>query len=220
MSTDFEPGSTQIIEINGWKIRQRVPVGASRFPVLLLLHGWTGDENVMWVFASRLPHDVILLSPRGLYPAPQGGYGWQPHVTETWPTVDDFRPAVNALRDLLISKNFSMADFSKLRLVGFSQGAALAFSYAFTFPQQIYSIASLSGFLPDGITALAGGLLKDKPVFLAHGTQDELVPVERARQAVELLRSVGVQVHYCEDDVGHRLSAACFHGMQTFFERY
>jgi predicted esterase len=53
---------------------------------------------------------------------------------------------------------------------------------------------------------------------MAHGTLDELVPVVRARQAVALLQQAGAQVDYCEDNVGHKLSATCFRSMQVFFE--
>jgi len=45
---------------------------------------------------------------------------------------------------------------------------------------------------------------------VAHGTQDQLVPIDRARTSIELLEQAGAQVTYCEDEVGHKLSAnAC-----------
>lgn len=54
----------------------QIPEGEGPHPVLLLLHGWTGDENVMWIFASRLPGNYLMISPRGLYKSPLGGYAW------------------------------------------------------------------------------------------------------------------------------------------------
>ncbi len=60
--------------------------------------------------------------------------------------------------------------------------------------------------------------LAGKSCFMAHGTQDELVPVARARQARQTLLEAGAKVTYCEDDVGHKLSASCFRGMGKFFE--
>jgi phospholipase/carboxylesterase len=175
----------------------------------------------MWVFATRLPKDAWLVAPRGLYKAPLGGYSWYAQKSKAWPWVDDFYPALESLQTLLTVENFPLADFNKLRLVGFSQGAALAYTYALSFSGRVRSLAGLSGFLPDGANALVRDLpLRDKPVFIAHGKQDMLVPVERARQAVELLNQAGARVSYCEDDVGHKLSANCFRGMQAFFERY
>lgn len=172
----------------------------------------------MWVFANRLPEHYLIIAPRGLYASQQGGYGWHQHRENDWPRVDEFRPAVAALVDLLTPSNFPEADFEQLHLLGFSQGAALTYMYALLHPEKVISFAGLSGFLPDEYGELVEpGTLKDKPVFVAHGTQDDLVPVARARQAVEALEQAGAVVTYCEDDVGHKLSVTCFRGMEAFF---
>jgi len=206
------------VTINDLVIRLREPNQAGSHPVILLLHGWTGDESAMWVFASRLPKDAMLLAPRGLYETPLGGYGWHPHNRGIWPWVDDFLPAIETLKDLLNHDYFPAGDFTRLSMVGFSQGAALSYAFIMRYPYLVKSVAGLSGFLPDGSEALARNKpLKDKAVFLAHGTEDELVPVSKARYAVEILNLAGAKVSYCEDEVGHRLSASCFKGLQTFF---
>lgn len=212
--------STQLVQVNGWTIRQRVPPGPGNKPVFLLLHGWTGDENAMWIFTRRLPQEVLILSPRAPHPAPQGGYSWRPNIGKGWPGVDDFQPVIQGLVDLLTPDLFPQADFSNIRLVGYSQGAALAFTFSLLHPDKVVSIAALSGFLPDGAQEIAASRpLADKPIFMAHGIYDKLVPVERAREGVKILQQAGAQVHYCEDEVGHKLSADCFRALQAFFER-
>lgn len=212
--------SRQNFDLNGWIIRRHVPSGAGPHPVMLMLHGWTGDEDAMWIFASHLPKNCLLLAPRGLYETPLGGYGWHEHKPKAWLWVDDFRPAMDAILELLTPQYVPEGNLEDIRLVGFSQGAALAYSFALYYPWQIRSLAGLSGFLPDGAQALSRNRpLVDKKIFIAHGTQDELVSVGRARDAVKLLGEAGAQVTYCEDDVGHKLSASCFQGLQTFFER-
>jgi phospholipase/carboxylesterase len=189
--------------------------------VILLLHGWTGDENAMWIFASKLPEDYLLIAPRGLYPAPMGGYAWHPMLADqTWPGVDDFRPAVAALLELIEEWPPSpAADFSYLRLAGFSQGAALAYSFALIHPERVGALAGLAGFLPHGASPfLKSSPLTGVPVYISHGVKDQLIPVARARQAVQLLDQTGADVTYCESDVGHKLSADCFRGMEVFFQ--
>jgi len=209
---------SEIITINDWIIRYREPIIKGESNLILLLHGWTGDENAMWVFADRLPGNAYLLAPRGMYSTPLGGFGWHESKPNAWPWVDDFLPAIDALNELLDSKIFQSVNDSLVSLVGFSQGAALAYAYALQNPQRVAIIAGLSGFLPGGVEALARNKpLLGKSTFIAHGTQDELVPVERARTAVGLLESAGAQVSYCEDDVGHKLSANCYRGLELFF---
>lgn len=210
--------NTNVLSIGRWILRLRIPDGAGKHPIMLLLHGWTGNENAMWVFSSRLPKDHMLIAPRGIFPTPLGGFGWHEFKAKAWPWVDDLRPAVDALIALLTVENFPSGDPEKMSLVGFSQGAALAYTFALLHPDRVAAVAGLSGFLPDGVmNIIRERPLQDKPVFVTHGTQDELVPVDRARRSVDLLQEAGAQVTYCEDDVGHKLSADCFQGMQNFF---
>jgi predicted esterase len=76
----------------------------------------------------------------------------------------------------------------------------------------------LAGFVPDGLEeGIARRSLQGKPFFVAHGTKDETVPIDRARASIALLEQAGAQVTYCEDDVGHKVSVACLRALQKFF---
>ncbi len=177
----------------------------------------------MNVFVSRFPKEAILILPRGLYATPLGGYGWQPDHQKKWASITNFQPAVESLMDLLDPLLFPTADFKRLTLVGFSQGAALAYTFALLYPERVTSLAALAGFMPEGADACLKGephLLQGKPIFVAHGTKDEMVPIERAREAVALLEQAGAQVAYCESAVGHKLSAECFGGLGEFLGRF
>ena len=208
-----------------WVIRMRIPEGDGPFPVILLLHGWTGDENAMWIFASRLPKDTILISPRGLHYTPLGGYGWHPFIGNGLPNIDEFTQTIDALNELFDQRVDVFAGslkgpIGKFNIIGFSQGAALAYSYALLNPEKVERIAGLSGFLPDGAAQYPiDRPLQDVSIFIAHGTQDDIIPIARAREAVKALSNTGASVSFCEDDVGHKLSSACFRGLAQFFSR-
>lgn len=212
--------NAEVRHLDGWVLRQRIPEGPGPHPLILMLHGWTGDENAMWIFANRLPKHAWLVAPRGLYPTALGGYGWQTALGRSWPDLEDFQPAMQALLGLLVAENFPGARLAQISLVGFSQGAALGYGFALAHPQRVYALAGLSGFAPGGVEALVQAQpLAGKACFITHGTQDELVPVARARQARQTLLDAGAQVTYCEDEVGHKLSASCFRGLEKFFAR-
>jgi phospholipase/carboxylesterase len=209
----------QTLQLDQWVARARQPEGSGPFPVYLLLHGLTGDEEVMWVFASRLPVNALLIAPRALHSSTISGYSWLPESGHKWPLIADFQPAVEAILELLNPNFFPSADFSNLNLVGFSQGAALAYTFALLQAEKVRAVAGLAGFLPeDAPDYIAGRPLRAKRIFIAHGTKDDTVPVERARWAVGILQQAGAQVIYCEDDVGHKLSASCFNGLEGFFK--
>jgi phospholipase/carboxylesterase len=218
---NFDPHRpTHRLEINDLVFQARVPPGAGPFPVFLMLHGWTGDENSMWIFASRLPENAILLSPRGFYPSSLGGFSWYPKLAKAWPVLDDFIPAIQALSEVLSVDYFPKGDFSQLRMLGFSQGAAFVYSFALKRVKALRALAGLSGFVPEGAASLAAGLpLKDLAVFIAHGTKDPLVPIERARLSVDVLQQAGARVDYCEHEAGHKLNVDCFRSLQIFFRQ-
>ena len=207
----------QIENIGDWVIRFRKPRFEGFFPAYLLIHGWTGDENSMWLFESKIPDDVYVISLRGFNPTPIGGYGWQISGEGKWPTLNDFQPAINSIVEFIQIKNFPQCDFSDLTLVGFSQGASLAYAFAIEHPEKISAIAALSGFLPKGVErSIDKNSFKGLPIYITHGSLDELVPVEKARTAVDVLSRAGAIISYCEESVGHKLSATCFNGMESF----
>jgi phospholipase/carboxylesterase len=73
--------------------------------------------------------------------------------------------------------------------------------------------------MPGGVDDLIEQrVLAGKPFFVAHGTQDNMVPVERARASIELLERAGAQVTFCESEVGHKVSADCLRGLEAFFK--
>jgi phospholipase/carboxylesterase len=213
-------GNIETITIHNWVMRIRRPDGTGPFPVILLLHGWTGDENSMWIFASRLPNKALIISPRGLFITRKTGYSWHPEIPTSWPLVDDFTPAMESLYEEISSRNIADGNFDELSILGFSQGAALAYTMAIMHPERVSSLAGLSGFLPDSAYNWLGpNRFNGLPVFIAHGTNDDLVPVERARKCVGFLQDAGANVIYCEDNVSHKLSAKCFRGLEAFYQK-
>ncbi len=207
------------LSLNGWTYRLR-PAGASPARLLVMLHGWTGDENSMWFFAHNMPAPYTVLLPRALHAAPDGGYSWRRVVPGTWgfPALEDLRPAAEALIGFLDDWSaFSGVDASVCDVAGFSQGAALAYSLAVLFPARVARVAALAGFLPTG-SEVRLGALKGKQVFISHGQADELVPVEQARTAGRLLAEAGSEVQYCEMDGGHKVGKECLKGMASFFQ--
>ena len=211
----IEPNITRIGE---FVVREQYPDSPGPYRVLLLLHGWTGDENSMWIFTPRMPRNYLLLAPRGITKTPLGGYGWQDKKASGWPTATDFQQSIGDLVNLVDSIEYPGIETSNIDVMGFSQGAALAYSFALTHPDRIGKLAGLSGFLPEGLNSeIAQGVLKGKKVFVAHGLLDEMVPLSKAREVVQSLKEAKADVVYCEDNVGHKLSSGCFRGLGDYF---
>ncbi len=202
-------------------LRLRLQPGSGPHPVIFLIHGWTGDENSMWVFAPRLPKNALLIAPRAPFVSkhPQlAGYSWVPERGQDFSSLPDFELAVDAFDDLV--KKLAVrypANFDNFGMVGFSQGAAFSVAYSLAHRVHVNKLAMLAGFLPEESETVMSDTLAGLPVFIAHGTKDETVPVARARQARDQLAAGGAQVRYCESAIGHKLGASCFTELAKFF---
>jgi phospholipase/carboxylesterase len=211
----------QDLQIGGWTLKARA--GEKLSGVIFLVHGWTGDENSMWVFANRMPKDALLIAPRAPYfskHAELAGYSWVQERGEGFSSLAMFDPAVAAFGDLLndLALQFPDANSAIFDMVGFSQGAAFSAAFAMRHPERVGKLAMLAGFLPEqseaGLPSLAG-----KSVFIAHGTKDETVPLARAQAARQALSTAGARVRYCESQIGHKLGANCATELASFLAK-
>jgi phospholipase/carboxylesterase len=209
-----------LFEFRDWIYRFR-PANSAPSRLLLLIHGLSGDENSMWVFARNLPGNISVLAPRGLYVAREGGYTWRKVRLEMkgLPVMEELCPSADALIGFVDDwSQTAGVTADQIDLVGFSQGAALTYTTAILHPGRIRALAALSGFIPQGAEKfLSTGILAGKPIFVSHGRQDDMVPVELARRSVALLEASGAKVKYCETNGGHKVSLDCFSGLTDIF---
>ncbi len=211
---------TELVSYQDWTVRIRA---STQVParLLLLVHGWTGDENSMWVFVHNFPPNRWIIAPRAPYATKPSGYSWRPLPAEDHdrPTLDNLKPAVDALMSFVDSYAAdNRLDAAQFDALGFSQGAALVAAMALLHPDRMNRVGLLAGFVPPGAEALAGEhSLEGKPMFVAHGALDDRVDIAYARRSVQILRQAGADVTYCEDEVGHKLSVKCLHMLEAFF---
>ena len=210
---------TQLIQFEDWTLRIRESEDP-KAKLLLLIHGLTGDENSMWVFARDLPADYWIVAPRAPYTADTGGYSWRPSQFGNLdgPGLEWLRQSAEALIRLVEAYSASVGiDASIFDAMGFSQGAGMCNVLAFLHPQRIRKTGILAGFVPSGLEELVSQRpLEGKPFFVAHGTKDETVPVKRAHTSIALLEQAGANVTYCEDDVAHKVSMTCLRALKKF----
>jgi phospholipase/carboxylesterase len=212
---------TQLISFNGWTLRVH-PSQTKNPRLLVLLHGWTGDENSMWVFTRRLSSAYWMIAPRAPHVVDTGGFSWRnmQDAAFGWPSLETLSPAADGLIQLIDGYSASVrVDATQFDLMGFSQGAAVVNLLTMLHPNRIRKTAVLAGFVPAGLEGLVSKKpLAGKNVFVAHGTQDQMIPLDRARASMALLEQAGAQVTYCEDEVGHKLGANCLRALEKYLQ--
>lgn len=138
--------------------------------VLLLLHGHLGNENVMWILADPLPPNYYVLAPRAPIQLGENQFSWH-KITPQWPDLDHYgHLAETLLQKVRLWKDENELQFDQNDLMGFSQGAVMAYALAWLFPEKIGKIAALAGFIPTSWKASPHKpKLGDKKFFVAHG---------------------------------------------------
>lgn len=211
--------NTELIQFNGWTLRTR-QAQASPSRLLVLIHGWTGDENSMWVFTRSLSPQYWMIAPRAPHPADPSGFSWRSPQPGAFgrPSLETLKPSVEGLIHLIDEYSASVElDAQQFDVIGFSQGGAMVNAVGALYPQRVRKMGVLAGFAPYGLDELIDARpFAGKNIFVAHGTQDTMVPIDRARASMELLEKAGAQITYCEDEVGHKLSANCLRALETY----
>jgi len=93
----------------------------------------------------------------------------------------------------------------RIFLAGFSQGGAVAYTAGLTHPSPLAGIIALSTYLPvprlvvEEATAANRGI----PVFAAHGTEDDVVPLELGLRAWDFLAQNGYDCQWHEYPLPH-----------------
>lgn len=177
------------------------PADSAPMPMVLLMHGRGAD-------AYDLADLAPMLDPGGCrFVFPNAPRPWEaaPGMTFGWTWFDGWPPepaSVVKSRELIlkfIGEVTARYPTTSLIVSGFSQGAMMALDV---------------GLRTDAaaIVAMSGGLyerdlppLSPKPVFIAHGTVDDVVPVSYARRARLVLEEHGFDVEYHEYPMGHQV---------------
>jgi phospholipase/carboxylesterase len=180
-------------------------------PGVLLLHGRGADEEDLLGVGRRF-ETAHVLSARA--PNPLGpGYTWyeldlsEGGLHQSQPDAEQFQRSRERL-DRFVAAATEAYGVGHLGILGFSQGAILGMGSLLDRPDHYRWVAALHGYLParyeEGEYADAAG----RPVFVAGGESDEIIPVERSERAAQRLRDLGLDVSYWSSPTGHGIAPA------------
>lgn len=111
-----------------------------------------------------------------------------------------------ALVDALIAKERTRGiPASRIVLAGFSQGCAMTFMTGLRHGERLAGLLGLSGYLPLGALTAAeqNPVNAGLPIFQAHGTGDQVIPIARAIQSRDALLALGYPVEWHAYPMAH-----------------
>ena len=183
-------------------------------PVLILLHGVGSNEEDLFSFANQLPEKYLVVSARAPISLGGNSYAWYQVDFSTGKPVFNFQQEEESRAILIkfisqIKEKYSV-DSNEIYLCGFSQGAIMSYSIGLTRPDLVKGIAVMSGRLLEEIKPLIATKekLQSLKVFISHGTNDNTLQINYARQSVAYLKSLNINPTYKEYQEGHGINNA------------
>lgn len=104
----------------------------------------------------------------------------------------------DAVRRLIERENERGIPTERIVLAGFSQGGAMAYMAGLSHPDKLAGIMALSAYIPAPklFAANISAANRDTPIFIAHGSDDDVLPVELGLRACDMLQQQNYAVEW------------------------
>jgi len=192
-------------------------------PLLIMLHGYGSDENDLFSFANELPEELFIISLKAPYPLQPQGNAWYAINFDAeqnkWNDNDEAKLSMEILIKCIdmacekypINKN-------NISLLGFSQGTILGMATALNHPSKIKNVIGLSGYINHDILPKNTNDLdySNLNFYCSHGTVDQVIPIDWARQTPVFLKSLNIKHTYSEFPVGHGVAPKNFYELRDW----
>lgn len=182
---------------------------------IIWLHGLGADGND---FAPLVPHLTPPVAVRFVFPhAPQipvtinGGMrmpAWYDILSMSLGReVDEqqLRDSATAVHQLIEREIERGIPAENILLAGFSQGGAVAYEAALTYPKRLRGLLALSTYLATHQSITPHAANNDIPILVQHGSQDPVVPEALGQHAYQWLKQHGYNAEYQTFTMQHQV---------------
>ena len=180
-------------------------------PTLFMLHGYGSHEKDLFGFADALNKTMNIVSFRAPRPLAFGGFCWYEidfdklggKMSNTEQAEESLGIVLEDIKTIVASLNST-----SLNLMGFSQGCILSYGLMLNNPGLFNAVIGLSGYVLKDIVPgqYKANSFNDTKLFISHGTEDEVLPVEWARQTHKMFEQLEISHTYREYPQGHGIN--------------
>ncbi|HEY3325768.1 MAG TPA: alpha/beta fold hydrolase [Novimethylophilus sp.] len=205
--------------------------GASPEASVIWLHGLGADGGDFAPMAEELALPMVV---RFIFPHAPGmpvtvNNGW---VMPAWYDIysldiagaqdeTGIRASQAGIEALIAREKTRGVDSAHIVLAGFSQGGAVALQTALRHKDRLGGVVALSTYLPlhDSLQAESSEANRTLPIFMAHGRDDTVIPLEAARKSRRRLEAEGYPVEWHEYPMPHSVCGAEVDDIREFLLR-
>lgn len=131
------------------------------------------------------------------------------------------KASTDAITKLIERENEAGIPALRVAVAGFSQGGAMALNLVTRLPHRLAGAIALSCYLPlsHELEMARNPANADTPIFMAHGTQDPVVPVALGDESRRVLQSAGYDVEWHTYPMPHSLCEPEVADIRGFLKR-
>jgi phospholipase/carboxylesterase len=195
-----------------YEIRPTTAAPGKDQKMLILLHGLGSNEQDLFSLAQYIPAEYTVISARAPYSHNGSGYAWYAVDFSSGKAVGNIEQTEKSRQDLVtfisqVSDKYSIKK-ENIVLAGFSQGAIMSYAVAISSPSVVNKIGCFGGrILEQTKSSISSSIdLKNLHCFVAHGTQDQMISINEARNAKTFLTTHKVDLSYHEYNDGHTIN--------------
>ena len=189
-----------VVEPNGFDAQQP-------YPAIILLHGYGSNMHDLAGLTPAISRDEYIYicpnAPLNIELAPgYTGYAWL--ELESTDFSDSREILTTMIKNVKTRYNFYG---DKMLLGGFSQGAMLSLDLGIQRPDLFAGLMALSGCTRnESYLKSVVPTERSQSIFIAHGTQDTMIPISESRAARDFLISENYSPTYYEYVMGHEIN--------------
>ncbi len=117
--------------------------------------------------------------------------------------------SAQAVTELIEHEKAAGIDTQQIFLAGFSQGGAMALYTGLNYDQPLAGILALSCYLPNAtsVSQTRHKANENTPIFMAHGEQDEILPIALGQMSYQFLKALDHNVQWHTYPMAHQVCA-------------
>lgn len=195
--------------------------------VLIWLHGLGASGNDLAPLAQTIqcqdgialryifphaPHRPVSINGGASMPA---WYDLEIHGHERKVVSEDLQASSEQILAIIEEQMAQGIASERIIIAGFSQGGAVTYETLFRCPHALAGAMPMSTYIGHQQTLTQAAHLRT-PIWVSHGTQDDVVPFELGLRALQSLTGAGFEPEFSEYPMAHNICPSQVKDIQTF----
>ena len=187
---------------------------------MVAIHGWQGTRKSMRPLIKSLNINnmdwYLLEAPYPVDGTENGGYSWSYEKSNgLWEEVEPRK-----LLEVFFNELFAQYQSENIFVIGFSQGGLVCIDFALFLDQPLGGIFPIAGFsrYQKAEVPRCHPCQKKVPIVIAHGKDDDQVPVRASEYIYNQLKDQGANVELLLYNGKHKIGTECLQRIKTIIQ--